>query len=35
MIKEYFKKCEDYEFVLQSKDLKYEKLCQIYADTIR
>lgn len=35
IVRDYQKKCEEYEYVLHSKDLKYEKLKDIYADSMR
>ncbi len=34
LIKEYQKKIGQYEYILQSKELKYAKLKDIYSDTL-
>jgi hypothetical protein len=34
MLRDWQRKCEEYEYVLHSKDLKYDKLKDIYADMV-
>lgn len=34
MVRDWQKKCEEYEYILHSKDMKYEKLKDIYADMV-
>jgi hypothetical protein len=34
MVRDWQRKCEEYEYILHSKDMKYEKLKDIYADMV-
>lgn len=35
MVSDYEKRCEEYEYMLHSKDLKYDKLREIYSEAMQ